>query len=445
MRWPEQHLLTRPRPPIADRLALIFRRVLGIVDKGWQNYKRATAFGRDPEAGFLTRILNWPTWPGRRSVGSHVGVEIMKNVLVLGAGKIGTLLGGLLARTGDYQVHLADQDEQAVHRVAATFPGSAIHPLVLDASEAKPLAETAARLKVDALVSSLPFYCNVNVARVARQLNCHYFDLTEDVSVTDAVTEISQGASSAFVPQCGLAPGFISIVANDLMTRFDRLEEAKLRVGALPQFPSNSLKYALTWSSDGLINEYGNSCRGILDGRDSDLLPLEGLESIELEGRRYEAFNTSGGLGSLSQTYRGKINALTYKTIRYPGHCELVRFLMNDLGLNRDRATLKSILEKAIPRTEQDVVLIYVNVTGYRGRAFYEETYVNSVYPDRVGEQLWSAIQITTAAGICAVIDLVFASNCRGLILQEHFSLKEFLNNRFGAYYRQDRKSSLHG
>ena len=117
---------------------------------------------------------------------------------------------------------------------------------------------------------------------------------------------------------------------------------------------------------------------------------------------------------------------------------------MNDLGLNRDRATLKSILEKAIPRTEQDVVLIYVNVTGYRGNAFYEETYVNSVYPDRVGEQLWSAIQITTAAGICAVIDLVFASNSRGLILQEQFSLDEFLNNRFGAYYRQGRKSTVH-
>ncbi len=369
----------------------------------------------------------------------------MKNVLVLGAGKIGALLAGLLVRSGEYQVHLADQDEPAAQRAATTFPGYAIHPLVLDATQAKSVAETAARLKVSALVSSLPFYCNVNVARAARQLGCHYFDLTEDVSVTDAVMEISQGATSAFVPQCGLAPGFISIVANDLMSHFDRLEEAKLRVGALPQFPSNTLKYALTWSSDGLINEYGNGCRGIIDGRESALLPLEGIESIELEGRRYEAFNTSGGLGSLSQTYRGKINALTYKTIRYPGHCELVRFLMNDLGLNHDRAILKSILEKAIPRTEQDVVLIYVNVTGYRGDAFYEETYVNSIYPDRVGDQLWSAIQITTAAGICAVIDLVMASDHRGLVLQEHFSLEEFLKNRFGAYYRQGQRPPAHG
>ncbi len=362
-----------------------------------------------------------------------------KKVLVLGAGKIGSLLSGMLADSGDYVVYLADSQPDQAARAAQAFPKSPLHPLHLDATDREQLARTVEVQGIEALISSLPFYCNVAVAEVAREKNRHYFDLTEDVSVTDAVTRISQGARSSFVPQCGLAPGFISIVAHSLMTHFEKLHEAKLRVGALPQFPSNTLKYALTWSSDGVINEYGNACRGILDGKEVEIQPLEGLESIELEGRRYEAFNTSGGLGSLSQTYSGRIDTLTYKTIRYPGHCELVRFLMSDLRLNHDRATLKSILENSIPRTEQDVVLIYVNVNGIRNGSFYEETYVNSVYPGRVGDALWSAIQITTAAGMSAVVDLVLANPKahQGLVLQENFTLDAFLGNRFGAYYRQ--------
>lgn len=361
----------------------------------------------------------------------------MRKVLVLGAGKIGSLLSGMLAGSGDYEVYLADAEGGAATRAAEAFPQKPIHPIALDATDRDALTQTVNQHGIEALISSLPFYCNVTVAEVARETNRHYFDLTEDVSVTDAVTRISAGARSSFVPQCGLAPGFISIVAHSLMCHFERLHEAKLRVGALPQFPSNSLKYALTWSSDGVINEYGNPCRGILEGKEVEIQPLEGLESIELEGRRYEAFNTSGGLGSLSQTYNGQIDTLTYKTIRYPGHCELIRFLMNDLRLNHDRATLKAILENSIPRTEQDVVLVYVNVNGIRKGAFYEETYVNSVYPGRIGNRLWSAIQITTAAGISAVVDMVLddPKAHTGLVRQEDFTLEAFLANRFGAYY----------
>ena len=137
---------------------------------------------------------------------------------------------------------------------------------------------------VDAVISSLPFYCNVAVAEAARRAGIHYFDLTEDVEVTRAVRRISEGASQAFVPQCGLAPGFISIAANELIGHFDELRTVKLRVGALPQHPNNVLKYSLTWSTEGLINEYGNPCEAIVDGRRIEAAPLEGLEEIEIDG-----------------------------------------------------------------------------------------------------------------------------------------------------------------
>jgi len=275
------------------------------------------------------------------------------------------------------------------------------------------------------------------VARVARDQGIHYFDLTEDVSVTEGVRRIAEGATTAFAPQCGLAPGFVSIAANELATHFDEVHTVKLRVGALPQHPNNVLKYSLTWSTDGLINEYGNMCLSLEDGRMVDVLPLEGLEEIEIDGTQYEAFNTSGGLGSLADSWRGRVHEMNYKTMRYPGHCTQMRLLMNGLKLNHDRGTLKRILENAVPRTLQDVVVVYVSVTGMQDGELREENYVNKVYPQLIAGRLWSAIQVTTASGVCAVADLVLGNPAdhQGFVTQESFRLKDILDNRFGHYY----------
>ncbi len=361
----------------------------------------------------------------------------MQEILVLGAGKIGALISGLLAESGSYRVQLADAMPGVANSVADAHRLDAISAFDLDASDTEALTRHVREHKPAALVSSLPYFCNVGVAEVARAEGLHYFDLTEDVAVTAAVRSIAEGASTAFVPQSGLAPGFISIVANELIQHFDELRSVKLRVGALPQHPNNVLKYSLTWSTDGVINEYGNLCNAIVDGKDVDVLPLEGLESIEIDGKLYEAFNTSGGLGSLGETYGDRVKTMNYKTIRYPGHCEQMRLLMNGLKLNHDRETLKRILENSVPQTLQDVVIIYAAVTGLQDGEFREENYVNKVYPQVVAGRLWSAIQVTTAAGVCAVIDIVLADpdNYHGFVAQEQFRLEDVLENRFGRYY----------
>jgi saccharopine dehydrogenase-like NADP-dependent oxidoreductase len=361
----------------------------------------------------------------------------MKEILVLGAGKIGALIAGLLAESGSYRVQLADAEPGVAKSVATAHRLDTITAFDLDASDKEALTRHVREHRPVALVSSLPYFCNVAVAEVARDEKLHYFDLTEDVAVTTAVRAIAEGASTAFVPQSGLAPGFISIAANELIQHFDELRSVKLRVGALPQHPNNVLKYSLTWSTDGVINEYGNLCNAIVDGDEVDVLPLEGLESIEIDGKLYEAFNTSGGLGSLAETYGDRVKTMNYKTIRYPGHCEQMRLLMNGLKLNHDRDTLKRILENSVPQTLQDVVIIYAAVTGLQDGEFREENYVNKVYPQVVAGRLWSAIQVTTAAGVCAVIDIVLThpDNYHGFVAQEQFRLDDVLENRFGRYY----------
>jgi saccharopine dehydrogenase-like NADP-dependent oxidoreductase len=361
----------------------------------------------------------------------------MQEILVLGAGKIGALITGLLADSGDYHVQLADKETGAAEGVIQAHGHGNLDAFAFDAADAASLTAHIRKHKPVALISGLPYFCNVAVAKVAREEDLHYFDLTEDVAVTEAVRKLAEGANKVFVPQCGLAPGFISIAANELIKHFDELKSVKLRVGALPQHPNNVLKYSLTWSTDGVINEYGNPCQSVIDGSEVDVQPLEGLEEIEIDGKLYEAFNTSGGLGSLGHTYNGRVNTMNYKTIRYPGHCEQIRLLMNGLKLNHDRPTLKRILENAVPQTLQDVVIIYAAVTGLQDGELREENYVNKVYPEMVSGRLWSAIQITTAAGICSVMDLVLSdpSKYSGFIAQEEFGLSDILDNRFGEYY----------
>ncbi len=360
----------------------------------------------------------------------------MHNVLVIGAGKIGSLISFLLAQSNAYSVTLADIHDNNPHaRKLNQLPN--FNYVQLDANDTNTISDFLKKNKIQAIISSLPYYCNIHIAKVAAAHHIHYFDLTEDVETTKAVEALAKTSKSTFVPQCGLAPGFISIIANDLMRHFPQLDTVKMRVGAIPTNISNALQYSLTWSTDGLLNEYGNPCQAIEHGKQVELLPLEGLEEIKIDGLTYEAFNTSGGIGSLAQSYFNKIKHLSYKTIRYPGHCAKIRFLMNDLKLNEDRDTLKRILEHAIPKTFQDVVLVYVSVTGIQDDQFIEENYVKKFYPKKIEEHRWSAIQLTTASGICAVVDLVLTQpdKYQGFVRQEQISFHDLITNRFGDYY----------
>lgn len=358
-------------------------------------------------------------------------------IMIAGAGKIGALISCLLTESGDYHVTIVDKQFTGadIVRLRNRFPQ--LQTVEVDVQNRQAMIKTIKEHEVKTIVSSLPYYCNISVAEIAKECNLNYFDLTEDVRVTKAVNELAKGATTAFVPQCGLAPGFVNIAAHTLMQHFDVVDDAKLRVGALPQHPSNSLHYSLTWSTDGLINEYGNPCHAIENGQEVTIPPLAGLETVKIDGLHYEAFNTSGGLGSLSTTYAGKIRNLHYKTMRYPGHCEKMRLLMNDLRLNEDRETLKRILEHAIPKTYQDVVVIAISVIGQQHGQLLEEHYIKKVYPMQIAGMNWSAIQITTASGICVVVDLVLNAKqpFHGLVMQEQFTLDNVINNRFGKCY----------
>jgi saccharopine dehydrogenase-like NADP-dependent oxidoreductase len=355
----------------------------------------------------------------------------VNRILLLGAGKIGAAIAELLCGCGDYDLLVADQDEDLLNAVPRDDIGRAVVD-VKDANALAPLMKDR-----DTVVSALPYYLNVTVAKLARENGLHYFDLTEDVETTRAVKDIAKGAKSAFMPQCGLAPGFISVTAYDLAKKFESLETVRMRVGALPRFPTNALNYNLTWSTDGLINEYCNPCEAIHEGAKIEVLALQGIEQFSLDGITYEAFNTSGGLGTLCETLDGQVRELNYKTVRYPGHCNYMQMLVNDLRLGERRPLFRDVLEAAIPVTLQDVVLVFTTVTGARDGRLTQESYANKIYSQKINGKCWSAIQITTAAGICTAVDLMRDGKLpkTGFVRQEDITLSDFLANRFGRYY----------
>ena len=359
----------------------------------------------------------------------------MHRVLLLGAGKIGRMIAKLLHESGDYEMAVADSEPAALERLCQQTPVEAI---VVDADDSQQLADAMAGRQ--SVLSALSFHYNPRVAEAALAQGVSYFDLTEDIETTRKVRAVSEKAAAGqiFMPQCGLAPGFISIVAADLATQFDKLDTVRMRVGALPQFPSNQLKYNLTWSTDGLINEYCNPCEAIHDNRRVEVLPLEGLESFSLDGVRYEAFNTSGGLGTLCETLDGSVRELNYRTIRYVGHRELAALLVNELRLSERRDLLKDVLEHALPVTYQDVVITFCTVTGWIKGQLVQITDARKIYQETIDDEPWSAIQLTTAAGICAVLDLHVSGKlpASGFVKQEEVTLTDFLANRFGRRYQ---------
>ena len=358
-------------------------------------------------------------------------------VILLGAGHIGQTIAKLLSTSGDYRVTVVDRSAQALAHIAKH---SSVSTVIADTEDAKALLPVLRGH--DALINALPYHLATRTATLAREAGCHYFDLTEDVAATRDIMALAEGAPTAFMPQCGLAPGFVGIVAHHLAKQFDELHDLKMRVGALPAFPTNSLKYNLTWSVDGLINEYCHPCEAIHDGERMELLPLEGLEHFSLDGVEYEAFNTSGGLGTLCETWAGKVRSLDYKSVRYPGHRDLMKILLEELQLKSEQETLKNMLRRAVPTTMQDVVLVFVTASGKRDGQLVQEVFARKIFADRNEAAPLSAIQITTAAGICAAVDLFREGRLpqRGFIRQEQVELPAFLANRFGMAYQQSRQ-----
>jgi len=349
------------------------------------------------------------------------------HVAILGAGKVGVTIATILQNSKFCRkIRLGDIQPQPELKLA-----SEVHFEVVDFNAIDALHAMVAGS--DAVVSAAPFYLNRTIAEACAANRIAYFDLTEDVETTDFIRGLAQDLDVPFMPQCGLAPGTINIIGGSYARIFPAVRSLELRVGALPLYASNSMKYYLSWNTAGLINEYCQLAEALHDGRRIQVLPLEGLERLTIDGTEYEAFNTSGGVATMCETFEGRVGDLDYKTIRYPGHRDLMRFLLQDLNLARNRSVLTQIFDQEVPLIEQDVVILYVNVVGNDNGAIKQRSFVKKIYGDKIGGVAFSAIQLSTAAGVVAALELFSRNRLpKGFVKQEDIPLDDFFSTEWG-------------
>ncbi|MEM6986437.1 MAG: saccharopine dehydrogenase C-terminal domain-containing protein [Pseudomonadota bacterium] len=350
----------------------------------------------------------------------------MKRIAVLGLGKIGQLASEMLHASG-FDVHGYDLKP----------PGASL-PFPVDALDSADAGDLGAALgKADAVLSCLPYHANLAVAEAAHAAGIHYFDLTEDVPTTDAIAAQSQTASGLMAPQCGLAPGFVGIVAAEQISQFDPCRSCRMRVGALPQSPTGLMGYAFNWSPQGVVNEYLNDCQVIEDGESKMVSAMEWLETLYIEGTKLEAFTTSGGLGTMCETYLGRVANLDYKTLRYPGHVELMNFFFHELLMRERREEAGEILVNAKPPTDADVVYVHVATEGEVASRLTRKEFVRAYRPKEICGRHRTAIAWTTSASVAAVIEMVRDGSLpgSGFLKQEDIPLQAFLNTQWGALF----------
>jgi saccharopine dehydrogenase (NAD+, L-lysine-forming) len=286
-------------------------------------------------------------------------------------------------------------------------------------------------------LSCLPYALNKDVASLAHALGIHYFDLTEDVPTTKHIRELAETSKGIMAPQCGLAPGFVGIVGAHLAEQFERVRSIRMRVGALPQHPTGLLGYAFNWSPEGVVNEYLNDCEVIEEGVLKTVSSMEWLEALYVNGVKLEAFTTSGGLGTMCETYADHIENLDYKTMRYPGHMALMNFFFHELLMRENREAAGKILTHAKPPVDDDVVYVHVAAEGWQEGRLSRKEFVNAYYPLEIGGKMRTAIAWTTSASVVAVIEMVREGHLpkRGFLKQEKVLFAPFLKTRTGNYY----------
>ena len=351
---------------------------------------------------------------------------IINRIAVLGLGKVGLLAAKLLNEGGFSVVghDLRTPKEILPFPVRSTDVGST-QDLRRELGD------------VDAVLSCLPYQLNIGVSDVAHELGIHYFDLTEDVPTTQHIRKLAETSEGLMAPQCGLAPGFVGIVAASQAASFDTCRSIRMRVGALPQHPTGLLGYAFNWSPEGVVNEYLNDCEVIEEGVHKWVSPMEWLETVYVNGVKLEAFTTSGGLGTMCETYADTVANLDYKTMRYPGHMSLMNFFFHELLMRENREEAGRILTNAKPPVSEDVVYVHVSTEGTINGQLQRQEFVRAYVPNTAAGGRNTAIAWTTAGSVVGVIEMVRDGILpqQGFLKQEEIPLDAFLATRTGSLY----------
>lgn len=364
----------------------------------------------------------------------------MIEIMICGAGNIGSAVASLLSAEVDYHIHLADLD----------FSVSALEPLLqtqaniktvaLDVKDESSTMQYVSQHAIQAIISCTPSELNPYIAAVAKEMRLHYFDLGENEDILKIIQAIAEYAETAFVPNCGLAPGLVGMIAHELINAVEQCHSAHICVGTLLSEPTSAFDCAADCSVDRIINQYTNDCTVIQDSCITTLPALSGIEPLVIDSKAFEAFYTSGCMGGLPALVSNTLQQLDYKSIHFPGYAEKFNFLMHDLKLQQKPELLKAILQDAKATSKADQVILQITVSGRCNHKPETRRYKKRLLPTTINGMALSATQASTAVGVAAVVDYVLSQphKKQGLVVQETFPVQAILSNRFASYFGKE-------
>ncbi len=368
----------------------------------------------------------------------------MKHVVVFGAGQIGRAVHKMIL---DLWPHHGMNTDNVVNSVLVdgsetnlqlNRAGGTRESILMDLQSAThdEIVKLLQDESAEYVINALPFSFNEKVASAAAAAKCNYIDFTEDDVMADKVQKIYEGTGLTCAVKCGLAPGFINYVGYNLVGLMDTPDSLMISVGALPRTVSYDLShpensYNLSWSVDGLVNEYIRPCRIRKDGMVQEIPALGGLIKVVIDGTEYEAAYTSGGVGSLARDLTNVPN-VCYMTLRYPGHYRYIREVVQETRSNFKK--LRAIFLEKFPFTDDDVIVVYATATGKDAMgAYVRRAYSNRFY----GVDGLTGIQATTAGSGVAILELMLGGKLQGIVNHDTVSLAEFTGTvAFGKYYK---------
>jgi len=307
-----------------------------------------------------------------------VGGNILK-VLILGAGMMGRAIAFDLASFSKFNtITISDKDKKTLDSAKIFLKNKQVKYEVLDITNKEKVKEIFK--KYDVVISAVPYFFNYSLTKTAIQTNTHFLDLGGNNKIVEKQLNLSDDAKEnnvTIIPDCGLAPGMVSVITRDIVNYLDEIDYVKIRVGGLPLKPVPPFNYQIVFSLNGLINEYVEDAL-VLDNKKiiskNSMTEIENI-SFTYPFNKMETFLTSGGLSTLPYTFRYIIKYLDYKTIRYPGHCNMFKPIL-ELGFGSEkpikikdkkiipRDILIKLLKEKIPNKGKDVVLLKITSKG---------------------------------------------------------------------------------
>ncbi|REE07724.1 saccharopine dehydrogenase-like NADP-dependent oxidoreductase [Winogradskyella pacifica] len=293
--------------------------------------------------------------------------------------------------------------------------------------------------KGEIILDCLPGTQAPKMAGYAKDYYMHYANLTEYITETQQIIKLAKNATTGFVLQSGLAPGYINVLANHLFLEFckdyqvHKVDKLEFKVGALTKNAVAPHYYGFTWSPVGVATEYIQDAEVIRDFKKTRLPSLTERATIIIDGITYEDDLTSGGAANLPDALAGKVNILDYKTLRHPGHYPWIQEQINNLAtFEKPIEALQQIMEKQIPHIEDDQIILYVAVQGKDKNSILRRREISKqILPQKVGKHQLRAIQTTTATPIIQCAQMLLESRYKGTVLQSDIDPKSFLNGNF--------------